>query len=80
MFLFLGKSTYPKGFLNFEFWINGELSKIRHYFSNKEMILRKHVLLHWYSSIKKIEKDSDDLEHKKFESQILALFDRSPLI
>ena len=29
--------------LNFEFWINGELSKIGHHFSNKKMILLKNV-------------------------------------
>jgi hypothetical protein len=34
--------------LNFEFWINGELSNIGHHFSNKnisKMILSKKVLL-----------------------------------
>ena len=38
--------------LNFEFWINGELSKIGHHFSNKvieKLILSKNVLLNWYS-------------------------------
>ena len=52
--------------LNFEFWINGELSKIGHHFSNKviyELILSKNVLLNWYSSMKKkVEKDSDKFD------------------
>jgi hypothetical protein len=55
--------------LNFEFWINGELSKIGHHFSNKKiqkMILSKHIntkncapKLVFFNQ-KKIEKDSDD--------------------
>ena len=47
--------------LNVEFWINGELSKIGHHFSNKvisklilsKMSITKNVLLNWYSSTKK---------------------------
>jgi hypothetical protein len=47
--------------LNFEFWINGELSKKGHNFSNKvikKLILsknvnKKKVLLIWYFSMKK---------------------------
>ena len=53
--------------MNFEFWINGELSKIGHHFNDKlsnnndKMSITKNVLLNWYSSMKKkIEKDSDD--------------------
>jgi hypothetical protein len=40
------ESTYSKEILNLEFWINGELSKIRHHFSNKviqKLILSKNV-------------------------------------
>ena len=33
--IFAKESTYPKEISNFEFWINGELSKIGHHFSNK---------------------------------------------
>ena len=47
--------------LNFEFWINGELSKIGHHFSSKifkngfyqKMSITKNVLLNWYSLMKK---------------------------
>ena len=47
--------------MNFELWINGELSKIGNHFGNKiikKMILSKNVinqneLLNWYSSTKK---------------------------
>ena len=35
---FLHKNQHTqRKLLNFEFWINGELSKIRHHFSNKEI-------------------------------------------
>ena len=44
-FLYKNQHTQRK-LLNFEFWINGELSKIGHHFSNKKnlkMILSKNV-------------------------------------
>ena len=40
---------------NFQFWINGDLSKIGHHFSNENFI-KKLV----FFNEKKIEKDSDD--------------------
>ena len=44
---FLHKNQHTKRkLLNFEFWINGELSKIGHHFSNKvvsKLILSKNV-------------------------------------
>ena len=44
---FLHKNQHiQRKLLNFEFWINGELSKIGHHFSNKEfqkLILSKNV-------------------------------------
>ena len=41
---FLHKNQHTqRKLLNFEFWINGELSKIGHHFSNKELILSKNV-------------------------------------
>ena len=48
--------------LNFENWFNGELSKIGHNFSNKVILktITKNVLLNWYSSMKKNEKDSNE--------------------
>jgi hypothetical protein len=68
---FLHKNPHTqRKLLNFEFWINGELSKIGHHFSNKKiqnmilskMSITKHVLLISYSSTKKkFEKDSDDI-------------------
>ena len=53
--------------MNFEFWINGKMSKIGHNFSNKvNLILSKNVnnkkcapKLVFFNE-KKIEKDSDD--------------------
>ena len=45
--------------LNFEFWINGGLSKIGHNYGNRKidffqkMSITKDVLLNWYSSMKK---------------------------
>ena len=46
---FLRKNHYTqRKLLSFEFWINGELSKIGHHFSNKKfgkLILSKNVLL-----------------------------------
>jgi hypothetical protein len=51
--------------LSFENWSSGELSKIGHNFSNKEIYklkLSKNVVLLWYSSI---EKDSDDFLQRK---------------
>ena len=68
IFLYKNQHTQRK-LLNFEFWINSELSKIGHHFSNKrfrkefyqKMSITKNVLLNWYSSMKKkIEKDWDD--------------------
>ena len=69
--------------MNFEFWIIGELSKIGHHFSNEiffKLSLSKNVnnikcapKLVIFNEKKK-EKDLD------YESQILALFDGSPLI
>jgi hypothetical protein len=36
---FLQKNQYTqRKLLNFEFWINGELSKIGHHFSNKKKL------------------------------------------
>ena len=61
---FLPKNQHTqRKLLNFEFWINGELSKIGHHFSNKEINQKlsiKNLLLNWYSSMKKNEKDLDD--------------------
>ena len=63
---FLPKNQHTqRKLLNFEFWINGELSKIGHHFSNKviqklilsKMSKTKIVLINQYSSI---EKDQDD--------------------
>ena len=34
-FLHKNQPTYPKEIIEFEFWINGEVSKIGHHFSNK---------------------------------------------
>ena len=34
--IFEQESTFPKEIIEFEFWINGELSKIGHHFSNKK--------------------------------------------
>ena len=31
------ESTYPKEIIEFEFWNNGELSKIEHHFSNEKI-------------------------------------------
>ena len=52
--------------LNFEFWINGELSKIGHHKSDsnknfknwfyQQMLITKNVLLNWYSLMKKMRK------------------------
>ena len=63
-----GCGIFKWGVLNFEFWINGELSKIGHHFSNKKiqkLILSKNVnnkkcaaQLVFFN--KKIEKNSDD--------------------
>ena len=59
---FLPKNQHTQRKLfNFEFWINGELSKIGHHFSTKKfkkwfyqkMSITKNVLLIWYSSMKK---------------------------
>ena len=46
------------------------------------MSTTENVLLHWYSSMKKIDKDSFDFFTSKidFESQIKALFDNLPII
>ena len=61
----LPKNQYTQWkLLNFEFWINGQLSKIWNHFSNKvfkklfyqKMSLTKNVLLNWYSSMKKKRK------------------------
>ena len=42
--------------LNFEFWINGELSKIGYHFNNKVILskisITKNVLLNWYFNAK----------------------------
>ena len=55
--------------LNFENWCSDEVSKIGHHFSNEvifknscyqKMSITNDVLLNWYYSMKKIEKDSDD--------------------
>ena len=66
--------------LNFEFWINGELSKIGHCFSNKviwKLILSKNVNNKKYApksvffnKKKKIEKDSDDFWHRKLTLKV----------
>ena len=67
---FLHKNQHTqRKLLNFEFWINGKLSKIGHYFGNKviqRLILSKNVnnkkcasKLVFFNE-KKIEKDSDD--------------------
>ena len=71
---FLHKNQHTqRKLLNFEFWINVELSKIRHHFSNKfilKMILSKNVntkkcapklLFFNGKKLRKIEKDLDDL-------------------
>ena len=59
---FLHKNQHiHRKLLNFEFWINGKLSKIGHHFSNEviwKLVLSKNfniknVLLNWYSSMKK---------------------------
>jgi hypothetical protein len=66
---FLNKNQHTqRKLLNFEFWINDELSKIGHHFSNKviyKLILSKNVInkkcvpkLVFFN--KKIEKDSND--------------------
>ena len=53
--------------LNFEFWINGELSKIEHHFSNKEI----HIFKNWcYQKMLTL----------KVVLPINADFDNSPLI
>ena len=68
--MFLYKNQYtPRKLLNFEFSINGELSKIGHHFSNKKfyrLILSKNVInqncalkLVFFNE-KKIQKNSDD--------------------
>ena len=70
--IFALESTYQKEII--EFWINVELSKIGHHFSNRliqKLIISKNVnnkkvLLNWYSSMKKKEKVLDDLWHRKF--------------
>ena len=67
---FLHKSQHTqRKLLNFEFWINAELSKIGHHFSNEviqKLILSKNVnnkkcapKLVFFNE-KKIEKDSND--------------------
>ena len=56
---FLHKNQHTqKKLLNFEFWINGEVSKIGHHFLVKKikliyqkMSIIKDVLLSWYSSM-----------------------------
>ena len=68
IFLHKNQHTQRKLF-NFEFWINGELSKIGHHFNNEmiqKLILSKNVnnkkcapKLVFFNE-KKIEKDSDD--------------------
>jgi hypothetical protein len=68
---FLHKNQHTqRKLLNFEFWINGELSKIGHHFSNKKikkMILSKNVndkkcarKKVFFNEKEKIEKDLDD--------------------
>ena len=67
--IFAKESTYPMKLLNFEFWINGELSKIGHHFGQKviyKSILSKNVsnekcapILVFFNE-KKIEKYLDD--------------------
>ena len=60
-------------------------SKIWPNFSYKKVSITKNVLLDWYSSMKKeIEKDSDDIWHRKLTLKVkrlvdFALFDTSPL-
>ena len=39
--IFALESTYPKEIFDFEFWINGKLSKLEHHFSNKEIHIFK---------------------------------------
>ena len=57
---FLPKNQHTqRKLVNFEFWINVELSKIGHHFSNKvilKYVKNKNMLLNWYSSIKKRER------------------------
>ena len=70
---FLHKNQHTqRKLLNFEFWINGNLSKIGHHFSNKnylridyyrKMLKTKHALLNWYSSMKKMKKMIFDVEN-----------------
>ena len=55
------KGGGDKKLLKFEFWINGELSKIGHYFNNKvtlilqkKMSMKKNMLLNLCSSMKNI--------------------------
>ena len=49
--IFLQKNQHTqRKLLNFEFWINGELSKIGHHFSNK--VIKKKI--HQKMSIKKM--------------------------
>ena len=68
-FLYKNQHTQRK-LLNFEFWINGELSKIWHHFS-KKVILSKQInnkkcapKLVFFNQ-KKIAKDSDDFWPRK---------------
>jgi hypothetical protein len=80
---FLHKNQHTqRKILNFEFWINGELSKIGHHFRNKKIqkiILSKNVSNTKYAP-KLVFFNEKNLRKIDFESQILALFDTSPLI
>ena len=86
-FLLKNQHTSRK-LLNFENWCSGELWKIGHHFRKQsylKMSITKNVLLNWYSSMKKNEKDLDDFWHRKLTLKVkfchfLTLFERLPLL
>ena len=74
--------------MNFEFWINGELSKIGHHFSNKVILkidfIKKCALKLVFFNEKKTEKDSDNFWNRKLTLKVefwsnFGTFDTSPL-
>ena len=60
--------------LNFEFWINGELSKIGHHFSNKVIFeidfIKKCASKLVFFNEKKNDEDSDNFCHRKLTLKV----------
>ena len=65
--------------MNFEFWINGKLSKIGHHFSNKVIYANYNKCPPKLVFFNEKENEKDSMIFK-VESQIIALFDSLPLI